>query len=72
MKTFTTVFRFTNHRYDTSSYEPPKEHLTVMRAIEVSDSNVFNALVDQTQMESILLIESDDLARQIMYNEVSM
>lgn len=64
------VFRFTSHRYDTAINEPSADYMTLKRMITVSDDNVFNALVDQVQIESILLIETDSLARTIMAQNV--
>lgn len=40
--------------------------------VTVTDDNVFNVLVDQTQMESILLIGSDNLARNLMAQSVGI
>ncbi|KAK6103834.1 RecF/RecN/SMC N terminal domain family protein [Brugia pahangi] len=60
------ISKFLESRYDITSFEPPSEYLTVARMITVTNDNVFNVLVDQTQMESILLIGSDSLARRLM------
>ncbi|VIO93893.1 Uncharacterized protein BM_BM4362 [Brugia malayi] len=60
------ISKFLESRYDITSFEPPSEYLTVARMITVTNDNVFNVLVDQTQMESILLIGSDSLARRVM------
>ncbi|VDM10652.1 unnamed protein product, partial [Wuchereria bancrofti] len=59
-------FRFLESRYDITLFEPPSEYLTVARMVTIANDNVFNVLVDQTQMESILLIGSDSLARRMM------
>uniref|UniRef100_A0A1I7VKY6 SMC_N domain-containing protein n=1 Tax=Loa loa TaxID=7209 RepID=A0A1I7VKY6_LOALO len=60
------ISKFSESRYDITLFEPPSEYLTVARMMTVTDDNVFNVLVDQTQMESILLIGSDGLARKLM------
>lgn len=65
-------FRFSESRYDITLFEPPSEYLTVARVITIADDNVFNVLIDQTQMESILLIGSDSLARKLMAQNVGI
>uniref|UniRef100_A0A0R3RS00 SMC_N domain-containing protein n=1 Tax=Elaeophora elaphi TaxID=1147741 RepID=A0A0R3RS00_9BILA len=60
------ISKFSKSWYNTTLFEPPSEYLTVARMVTVTDNNVFNVLVDQTQMESILLIGSDSLARSLM------
>ncbi|VDO36087.1 unnamed protein product, partial [Onchocerca flexuosa] len=60
------ISKFSESRYDITLFEPPTEYLTVARVITIKDDNIFNVLVDQTQMESILLIGSDSLARKLM------
>ncbi|CAG9540602.1 unnamed protein product [Cercopithifilaria johnstoni] len=60
------ISKFSESRYNITLFEPPSEYLTVARMVTVMDDNVFNVLVDQTQMESILLIGSDSLARSLM------
>ncbi|VDK67050.1 unnamed protein product [Litomosoides sigmodontis] len=60
------ISKFSESRYNTTLFEPPPEYITVARMLTIKDHNVFNVLVDQTQMESILLIESDSLARSLM------
>ncbi|VDM95896.1 unnamed protein product, partial [Onchocerca ochengi] len=60
------ISKFSESRYDITLFEPPSEYLTVARVITIADDNVFNVLIDQTQMESILLIGSDSLARKLM------
>lgn len=40
--------------------------------VTVTDHNVFNVLVDQMQMESIILIGSDSLARRLMAQNVDI
>lgn len=62
------VFSFSSHKFDVRRNEPPSDYYTILRAIEVADPTVFNTLVDQVNIESILLIESDDDARSLMYN----
>lgn len=70
--TLWTVDRFSDSRYDITQFEPPLEYLTVARMVNVTDDNVFNVLVDQTQMESILMVESDSLARKLMAEKVGI
>lgn len=65
-------FRFSSNRYDTSVNEPPADILTVLRCVEISNVNVFNAIVDQTQAESVMLIDNDDCARELMCNAVNI
>ncbi|MCP9262141.1 hypothetical protein DINM_005433 [Dirofilaria immitis] len=60
------ISKFSKNRYDITLFEPPSEYLTVAKMITITDNNIFNVLVDQTQMESILLITSDSLARRLM------
>ncbi|EJW81776.1 SMC family domain-containing protein, partial [Wuchereria bancrofti] len=60
------ISKFLESRYDITLFEPPSEYLTVARMVTIANDNVFNVLVDQTQMESILLIGSDSLARRMM------
>uniref|UniRef100_A0A0N5AI42 SMC_N domain-containing protein n=1 Tax=Syphacia muris TaxID=451379 RepID=A0A0N5AI42_9BILA len=60
------ITKFKDHPYNTEQYEPSENWLTVKRVVNILDINVFNALIDQTQMESILLFETDDKARSIM------
>ncbi|VDK50445.1 unnamed protein product [Gongylonema pulchrum] len=64
------VAKFTDRRYATASNEPLQKYITVARQVVISDDNVFNALVDQGQIESVLLIESDELARTMMSRSV--
>uniref|UniRef100_A0A914VXR0 Uncharacterized protein n=1 Tax=Plectus sambesii TaxID=2011161 RepID=A0A914VXR0_9BILA len=60
------VSKFKDTPYNTSAHEPPTQFETVLRQIEVSDPVVYNTLIDQTKIESILLINSDQEARTLM------
>lgn len=60
------ISKFSDQRYNTRKYEPPMQWLTVLRLIEVEEVNVFNALVNNVKIESILLIAEDSEAREIM------
>ncbi|VDM38485.1 unnamed protein product [Toxocara canis] len=63
------ISKFTNERYKTETHEPAAGLVTVLRQIEVSETNVFNALVDQLRIESILLLDDDNYARHLMSSE---
>ncbi|VDK53289.1 unnamed protein product [Anisakis simplex] len=60
--------RFTSERYKTSWNEPSGEYQTILRSIEIDDANVHNLLIDQLKIEQILLLESDEMARELMSN----
>ncbi|KAL3994866.1 RecF/RecN/SMC N terminal domain family protein [Acanthocheilonema viteae] len=60
------ISKFSERRYNITLFEPSSEYLTVARMVTVTDDNIFNVLVDQTQMESILLIPSASAARSLM------
>lgn len=46
------------------------DYATVLRAIDVKDPTVYNALVDQFLLENFLLLEDDDQARKLMRQNV--
>lgn len=64
-------FRFSDQRYCTREREPPDGMDTVLRLIKVDNTNVFNVLVDQLHIESILLFDDDNHARRLMATDVS-
>ena len=62
--------RFGLQPHDTLRNEPPREYLTILRAIDVTDNDVKNLLIDVINIESTLLIPGDQEARQIMNGHV--
>uniref|UniRef100_F1KS45 Structural maintenance of chromosomes protein 6 n=1 Tax=Ascaris suum TaxID=6253 RepID=F1KS45_ASCSU len=58
--------QFSDQRYCTREREPPDGMDTVLRLIKVDNTNVFNVLVDQLHIESILLFDDDNHARRLM------
>ncbi|KAI1727327.1 structural maintenance of chromosomes protein 6 like protein smc-6 [Ditylenchus destructor] len=60
------TYKCSRPKIDTSSGQPPQKFLTIERAIDISVDVVHNVLVDHLAIEGILLIESDDEARNLM------
>uniref|UniRef100_A0A915AIJ4 Rad50/SbcC-type AAA domain-containing protein n=2 Tax=Parascaris univalens TaxID=6257 RepID=A0A915AIJ4_PARUN len=58
--------QFSDQRYCTRAREPPDGMDTVLRLIKVDNTNVFNVLIDQLHIESILLLDDDNRARRLM------
>lgn len=63
--------RFTNRRHETRQYEPPRNYPTILRVVDVSNTVVFNTLVDNDHIEQIVLFESDEDARRVMSQNVN-
>lgn len=63
--------KFSTTKFDISAKVPPAELLTVERILEESiEPTIYNLLVDMGCIESTLLVERDDDARDIMYPSV--
>ncbi|KAK0393680.1 hypothetical protein QR680_000350 [Steinernema hermaphroditum] len=60
--------RFHDVRLDISRFEPDHNLLTVLRAITVTDDNVFNNLIEDCGVAGVLLLDSDEEARRLMSN----
>lgn len=62
------VVRYSEQKVDTRRYEPDPKFLTICRMVKIDNPTVFNFLIDKSNMENTLLIESDDEARKLMNN----
>ncbi|KAK0404244.1 hypothetical protein QR680_017360 [Steinernema hermaphroditum] len=58
--------RFHDRRLNIARFEPDESFRTVLRAITVSDDNVYNNLVEDCGAAGVLLLDSDDEARRLM------
>uniref|UniRef100_A0A7E4WCG4 SMC_N domain-containing protein n=1 Tax=Panagrellus redivivus TaxID=6233 RepID=A0A7E4WCG4_PANRE len=62
------VSKFSDYKIDTSRRAPSHDVLTIERVLEISDPTVFNYLIDSDHIETLMLIETDAEARDIMRN----
>ncbi|KAL3090017.1 hypothetical protein niasHS_006469 [Heterodera schachtii] len=59
---------FSDTKFDIRDQEPPSEYLTIERVLtDDIEPTVYNILVDLKYIESTLLVEKDEEARNIMY-----
>jgi len=59
-----------DQKYDVARNVPKCAHPTVLSMLDIPDAPVFNCLVDQRGVESVILIRGDEQLRDIMHHEV--
>ncbi|PAV77126.1 hypothetical protein WR25_14226 isoform A [Diploscapter pachys] len=60
------VIKFGGKRYS-NLITPSDQWLTMYNVLDITDDDVFNIIVDHTRIEGIVLIDSDEKARNVMY-----
>lgn len=63
------VSSFQDHFYDVSRNRPHSHHPVVLDILDIENPIVFNSLVDQCGVESVLLIEDPKEAQRVMWDE---
>lgn len=62
-------FRFGLPPHQTRGYEPDG-FLTILNAVDITDIDIRNLLIDLQSIESTILFDSDQVARQVMNGNV--